>query len=154
MWQAAVIVWMALGTAPPGDKEKEMEAPKAPEPGVELPLALDQVLRDYERAWRARDPRALADLFAADGYVLADGKPLVQGRSGIRAAYARSGGPLWLRAVRFAAEGRTAYIIGVYGHEPDAPEQGKFVLALERGPTGRWLIAADIDNGSGPRRAP
>jgi hypothetical protein len=44
--------------------------------------------------------------------------------------------------------------VGVYGHEPDAPEKGKFVLALERGPTGRWLITADIDNRIDPRRVP
>jgi ketosteroid isomerase-like protein len=143
--------------AEPPEVPEGPEVPKAAdakERGIALPPELDQVLRDYERAWQARDPRALADLFAADGCVLADGKPLVRGRSAIRAAYARSGGPRWLRAEKFAAERRTAYIIGVYGHEPDAPETGKFVLALERGPTGRWLIAADIDNGIGPRRAP
>ena len=153
MWgTAAGIVWMALGLAPSG--AKEAAAPEAPETGVSLPPDLDRLLRDYERAWRARDPHALAELFTADGYVLADGKPLVQGRADIRAAYARAGGPLWLRAVKFAAEGRSGYIVGVYGHEPEGPEKGKFMLALERGPTGRWLIAADIDNGVGSSRAP
>jgi len=147
---AAGMVWMVLGLAGSGAPA----APEAPRISVSLPPDLDRVLRDYERAWRARDARALADLFTADGYLLADGRPLVQGRSEIRAAYARSGGPLWLRAVKFAAEGRTGYIIGVYGHEAATPEQGKFVLALERGAAGRWLIAADIDNGLVPRRSP
>lgn len=147
---AAGMVWIMLEIADSGAPA----APEAPRTAVSLPPDLDRVLRDYERAWRARDARALADLFTADGYVLADGRPLAQGRSEIRAAYARSGGPLWLRAVKFAAEGRTGYIIGVYGHEAGAPEQGKFVLALERGTAGRWLIAADIDNGVVPRRSP
>jgi hypothetical protein len=62
MLPAAVVVWMALRLASPG----ATEAPE-PGPGVALPPGLDQVLRDYERAWRARDPRALADLFTSDG---------------------------------------------------------------------------------------
>jgi ketosteroid isomerase-like protein len=38
------------------------------------------------------------------------------------------------------------YIIGAYGWKKDGADAGKFVLALKKGPAGRWLIAADIDN--------
>jgi hypothetical protein len=43
----------------------QQPAPTAPLPSVALPPGLDHVLRDYERAWRARDADALAGLFTA-----------------------------------------------------------------------------------------
>ena len=119
----------------------------APLPSVKLPPALDRVLRDYERAWQARDAGGLAALFAEDGFVLAGGRPAVRGRDAIRAAYAGAGGPLALRALGYAAEGSIGYIVGVYGPAPGR-ERGKFVLTLRRGPDERWLITADIDNSS------
>ena len=124
-------------------------APGAPPlPSVTLPPELDRVLRDYERAWQARDAAGLAALFAEDGFVLSNGRPPVRGRAAIREAYARSGGPLALRALAFSTEGRTGYIVGAFGGKPGEPDSGKFVLALKRGDDGRWLIAADIDNGN------
>ncbi len=133
---------LALGVA----ARAESQASAAALPSVTLPPALDRVLRDYERAWRARDPAALAMLFAEDGFVLANGRPPVQGRQAIRSAYAEGGGPLVLRALAYAIEGSTGYIIGAYG--AGERDTGKFVLALRRGGDGRWLIAADIDNGN------
>ena len=103
-------------------------------------------LRDYERAWRAKDASALADLFADDGFVLSDGSPPAKGRVAIRKAYANAGGPLWLRALGHATDGDVGYIIGVFGHKQDGPVAGKFILALRRRAGGPWLIAADMDN--------
>jgi hypothetical protein len=60
-------------------------------PSVALPPELDRVLRDYERAWRARDAAALAELFAENGFVMSNGSPPVRGRAAIRAKYANSG---------------------------------------------------------------
>ena len=123
-------------------------------PSVELPPELARVLRDYESAWRARDPKALALLFAEDGFVLSSGKPPVRGRAAILKAYAGSGGALVLRAFAYATDGSTGYIIGGYGGAADKPDDGKFILALRKNAEGRWLIAADIDNGnSRPRPA-
>ena len=144
------IAWMGLSLGLVVAAEPARQEASA----LALPPDLNRVLRDYERAWRARDARALANLFAEDGYVLANAKPPVRGRAAIREAYARAGGPLWLRALAFEAEGRAGYIVGVYSGKADGPETGKFVLALKRGATGRWLIAADIDNSSTPRPAP
>ncbi len=120
----------------------------APLPSVELPSALDRVLRDYERAWQARDPAALAALFAEDGFVLANGEPPVRGRAAIRGAYKDGGGPLSLRAIAYATEGAVGYIIGAYGPRASEKDTGKFVLALRREKDGRWSIAADMDNAS------
>jgi ketosteroid isomerase-like protein len=127
--------------------------PAGPLPSVALPAELDRVLRDYERAWQARDAAGLAALFVEDGFVMASGKPPVRGRAAIRAAYDGAGGPLALRALAFATEGPVGYIIGAFARAKDAEDTGKFVLALRRGTDGRWLIAADMDN-SNRRPAP
>ena len=117
-------------------------------PTVLLPPDLDRVLRDYERAWRARDAGALAELFTEDGFVLSGGAPPVRGRANVEDKYARSGGPLHLRAIAFAAGDTVGYIIGTYGARPAEINAGKFILALRRRPGGRWQIAADMDNPS------
>ena len=128
----------------------DAQTSRPPLPSFELPDALDRVLRDYERGWRARDASALAALFTEDGFVLQNGKPPVRGREAIREAYANSGGPLFLRALAYSADGVTGYIIGAYRAEEQGPDAGKFILALRLMPDGRWMIAADMDNGNGP----
>lgn len=115
-------------------------------PSFELPDALTRVLRDYEQAWRARDAAALAALFTEDGFVLSNGRPPVRGREAIRESYKNAGGPLFLRALAYSADGVTGYIIGAYSHQENAPDTGKFILALRQRPDGRWMIAADMDN--------
>jgi ketosteroid isomerase-like protein len=121
-------------------------APAPPLPSVVLPPELDRVLRDYEKAWQARDAAGLAALFAEDGFVLASSRPPVRGHEAIRAAYAGAGGALALRALAYATEGRVGYIIGAFGREKAGEDSGKFVLVLRRGDDRRWLIAADMDN--------
>jgi ketosteroid isomerase-like protein len=114
-------------------------------PSITLPPELDRVLRDYERAWRAKDAAALAALFTEDGFVLSNGKGPVRGRAAIRGAYADGGGPLSLRALAYSISGTTGYIIGAYGGDA-ATDDGKFILAVRRGPGKKWFIAADMDN--------
>lgn len=115
---------------------------------VELPDELDRVLRDYEQAWSAMDASALARLFTSDGFVMRPGQPPAQGQEAILRAYANAGGPLSLRAWQYRVDGDTGFIIGGYGIAPGSPAVGKFVLALRKEGTDRWLIAADIDNGN------
>lgn len=116
-------------------------------PDVALPPELDRVLRDYERAWRAGDAAALAGLFAKDGFVLQSQRPPVRGSRDIQAAYAGQGGsPLRLRALAYAAEGTTGYIIGAYGYGDGPGDTGKFTLTLRRAPGGPWQIFSDMDN--------
>ena len=112
---------------------------------IALPQPLDRVLRDYEHAWQAHDAGALTALFAEDGFVLSNTRPPVRGRAAIREAYAKAGGPLVLRALGYQTDGDTGYIIGTFARTADAPDGGKFVLALRRVDE-RWLIAGDIDN--------
>lgn len=144
------LVLFAAATAARGQEPP----PAAPLPSVALPRALDRVLRDYERVWQARDPAALAELFAQDGFVMANGRPPVRGRDAIRTAYANAGGALALRALAYATEGPVGYIIGAFGRTAGGEDTGKFVLALKRAGD-RWLIAADMDNpNQRPRPAP
>jgi len=119
----------------------------AQEPSITLPSALDRVLRDYEKAWTAKDGPALAALFAEDGFVLSSGQPIVRGRAGIAKHYQGQGGPRFLRAVAFFTEGKTGYIIGGYTNQFNAPDVGKFTLTL-RNSGARWLIFSDMDNGN------
>jgi ketosteroid isomerase-like protein len=123
-----------------------------PLPSVTLPPELTRVLTDYENAWRHRDAPALARLFTEDGFVLARNKPPVRGRAAIEKAYTGAGGPLVLRALAYAVEGSTGYIIGAYSAHPGEPDDGKFTLTLRKGSDGRWLIVSDMDNGNRPPR--
>ncbi|MCL1500903.1 YybH family protein [Xanthomonas nasturtii] len=112
-----------------------------------LPLELDRVLRDYERAWRKGDASALAALFTEDGFLMQSDHPPIRGRAAIQAAYeGSSGGPLRLRSLGFSAEGNIAYIIGAYGYGDAPSDIGKFTLTLHRAPGKSWLIFSDMDN--------
>lgn len=117
-------------------------------PTVALPAPLARVLTDYEAAWQQKNERALAALFAEDGFVLSDGGPPVRGRSAIEAHYKGHGGALALRALAYSAEGSTAYVIGGYSRQAGQPDVGKFTLTLRKGADGRWLIVSDMDNGN------
>ena len=117
-------------------------------PSVTLPGALDRVLRDYEEGWRGRDSEKLASLFTIDGFILRPGHPPTQGRANIERAYRGVGGPLSLRGLQYAISGDTGYIIGAYSRHPFLPDAGKFILALQKEATGKWMIAADMDNGN------
>jgi ketosteroid isomerase-like protein len=121
------------------------------EPAISLPPELARVLTDYEKAWRAKDASALADLFSADGMVLSPGSLMVRGRSAIRKYYTGAGGSLFLRAVAYAVYGDVGYIIGGYTDRSGAPDIGKFTLTLTKDRSGRWLIKSDMDNSN--RRA-
>jgi hypothetical protein len=119
---------------------------------VALPPALDRVLRDYEQAWRAGDGRRLAALFTDDGFALSSGRLPIKGRAAIAAWHTRPGGELQLRAFAWSTSDSVGYIVGGYRYPDTRGPGGKFLLALRKGPDGRWLIAADMDNSAGPPR--
>lgn len=134
------------------------QEPAAPSPAarladVALPAALDRVLRDYEQAWRTGDANALAGLFAEDGFILQSNQPPVRGRAAIEAAYAGQGSsPLRLRALAYAAEETTGYVIGAYTYGNNVGDTGKFTLTLKRVAGGPWMIFSDMDNTNTPPR--
>jgi ketosteroid isomerase-like protein len=120
-------------------------------PSIDLPPELARVLRDYEAAWSRRDAAALARLFTEDGYVMANGGVPVRGRQAIEKHYTGSGGPLFLRAFAYAAEGSVGYILGGFTGQQGSTDAGKFTLTLRKGSDGRWLIVSDMDS---PNRRP
>lgn len=123
-------------------------------PSVELPAPLARVLKDYESAWQAKDAAALAALFAEDGFVLSSGAPPVRGRAAIEKHYTGQGGPLSLRALAYATEGSTGYIIGGFSRGKGEADIGKFTLTLRKDAAGRWLIMSDMDNGNSRPQGP
>ena len=152
---APSIAPLSAQTQAPASGAAPAPLPSVTLPSVKLPPALDRVLRDYERAWRAGDAAALAALFAEDGFVLQGGRPPVRGRAAIQAAYAgQGGGPLRLRALASAVADTVGYIVGAYGYGEGPGDQGKFTLTLRRAPGGAWLIFSDMDNASQPPRRP
>lgn len=120
---------------------------------IPLPPHLDQVLRNYERAWRAKDHKAVAALFSPDGYALPDQSKPAQGATAIAAAYQGQGGPLFLRAFAFQQSKDLAVILGAYTYNNAAnPDLGKFTLTLKR-VNRKWLIYSDMDNALSPKPA-
>ena len=117
-------------------------------PSVTLPAPLARVLTDYEAAWARKDAAGLAALFAEDGFVLSSGVPAVRGRAAIARHYTGQGGPLALRALAYAVDGKIGYVIGGFARAKGEPDIGKFTLTLVEGPDGRWLIQSDMDNGN------
>ena len=146
-------LFAALALAAPAVASAQEEA-AARLPSATLPPEIERVLRDYEAGWRVGDEAALAGLFAEDGFILQNGRPPVRGRAAIQQAYASSSGPLRLRALGYAADDSVGWIVGAYGYGEGDADMGKFVLALRRGADGRWMIAADIDNGNQMPRRP
>jgi len=149
MRKAAIILFILVSfvavAAQPGSTPASV-------PSVALPPELDRVLRDYESAWAAKDAARLAKLFAEDGYVLPGGSPPVKGRAAIETYYTGHGGPLFLRAIAYAAEGKVGYILGGYTGAVGSPDEGKFTLTLRKGSDGRWLINSDMDNSNRRRQ--
>ena len=119
------------------------------QPPVTLPPQLDRVLRDYEAAWKAGDGQRLAALFTEDGFNLSSGQLPIRGRPGIANWHTKPGGELQLRAFAWATSDSLGYIVGGYNYAGNTGRGGKYLLALRKGPDGRWLIAADMDNSAG-----
>jgi len=139
---AALLIGLAAAAA-------AVAADETAPPSVSLPPELARVLADYEDAWSHRDAKALASLFAEEGWVLSNGAPPAHGRAAIEKAYAGSGGPLALRAYAFATRDDVGYILGGFARRRGDPDVGKFTLTLRR-VGGRWLIVSDMDNGNRP----
>ena len=115
---------------------------------VKLPPELARVLADYEAAWQGRSAKALAALFAEDGFVLSSSAPPVRGRAAIEQHYTGQGGGLALRPFGYATDGTAGWIVGGFARQPGSPDVGKFTLTLRKDETGRWLITSDMDNGN------
>lgn len=114
---------------------------------VDLPEALDRVLKDYEKHWSNFDAESLAQLFTKDGFILRPNRPATRGQEAIAKAYQGSGGPLFLTAYAYEQSGDIAYIIGGYKGNAGGPDTGKFTLTLKM-EKGEWKIFSDMDNGN------
>jgi uncharacterized protein (TIGR02246 family) len=149
------LAYLAATTAAPVAMAQNEAAAPPPLSSVALPPELDRVLRDYERAWKSGDAKAVAALFAEDGFVLQSGRMPIRGRAAIASAYAgQAGGPLRLRAFAYATSDTTGFILGAYGYGDGetVPDMGKFTVTLRRPRGGAWQIMSDMDNANQSRR--
>ncbi len=91
---ALLAAGLALLVSPPA-----LSAQGEHPPSVKLPAELDRILRDYERAWSSRDSKAVAELFAEDGFALPYGYGDTKGDMGkFVLALRRDPGARWLIA--------------------------------------------------------
>ncbi len=155
---AVVAVGLMLVTGPLLAQDLPEPTKSTELPDAALPSDLDRVLRDYERAWRAGDAKAIASLFTEDGFLLQNNRPPIRARPAIQAAYEGvRGGPLRLRALAVAAGDTIGYIVGAFRYGDAPRDMGKFTVTLQRAPGEPWLISSDMDNPNAspqPRRAP
>lgn len=133
---------MMMLSAPAAAQEPSPLGP----PVVTLPVELDRVLREYEAAWQAGDGSRLAALFTEDGMALQSGALPKVGRAAIAESIRGPGGELMLHAIGYGISDSVGYVIGGYRYPASTGPGGKFLLALRKDATGRWLIAADMDN--------
>jgi ketosteroid isomerase-like protein len=143
IWLNSLVVLLTLQQYAISRVQDAQTAPA--QPSVQMPADLTRVLTDYEAAWRSRNAGALSRLFAEDGFVLPNGFPPARGRAEIERFYTGQGGPLSLRAIAYAAEGKVGYIIGGYTSKKGEPDIGKFTLTLRKAGD-KWLIMSDMDN--------
>lgn len=113
-------------------------------PDVALPPRWTACCATTKQAWRAGDTDRTAAHSRKMGSSLQSNRPPVEGRAAIKAAYEESpgGGPLQLRALAFAAEETSGYIIGAYGYGKGPGDLEKFTLTLRRVPGSPWLIVS------------
>lgn len=143
----ALLAFGAAQSSSPSATPPPAPPTACPQPSVTLPGPLDRVLRDYEVGWGQGDEKALAALFAEDGFVMTNGGLPVRGREAIERQYANGGDfPLSLRAIAYASEGATGFILGCYAPKAGEPDIGKFTLTLKKDASGRWLIFSDMDS--------
>src|SRR5688572_6568055 len=98
-------------------------------PVIDVPAAVHVLLREFETRWRARDARAFAALFTADGVMQVEGGWRL-GPGSIHIARLGAGGNIRLDPQSFGGGASYAHVAGSYGRvaEPPPGERGKFLL--------------------------
>jgi predicted TIM-barrel fold metal-dependent hydrolase len=142
----------AVEVVPVADHHAHLKSPAVAElwtvrlPPVELPPALDRVMKDFERHWHARDEAAFASLFTETG-IMQFGDAWRRGRAAIRVSQLDSkGADIRLWAQQFEMNDSLAYIIGSYGHRTvaDLADLGRLHWTLRKERDGVWRIAASM----------
>jgi uncharacterized protein (TIGR02246 family) len=114
--------------------------------------AVSATLRRYVAASNAGDAAALADLYTEDALLLPPDEEPVLGRAAIRAFWNDGTEPgMTVRTIRTVVRNGLSYVAGRYNlpaTDSEAADSGKYLLALERQPDGRWAVAVDIWNRS------
>ena len=146
----AAALGAALGTALIVAGCRHSPAPAA-QPDADQ-AAVSATLRRYVAASNAGDAAALADLYTEDALLLPPDEEPVLGRAAIRAFWDDGTEPgMTVRTIRTVVRNGLSYVAGRYNlpaTDSEAADSGKYLLALERQPDGRWAVAVDIWNRS------
>src|SRR5262245_2132826 len=124
---------------------------------IQTPMdGVEQIVRRLEAAFNARDPAALAALYADDAVLMPPNEPHVQGNQPIRHWFDQALprlGAIRLLPTDTRAAGDLAVQVGSFRLTPNSTSStlpgseraGKYVLVLTRAGE-QWAISADIWN--------
>lgn len=143
------------------------QAPAGPQTLTEAEMANVTTVRDsYQAAFNAKDIDALVALYTDDAYVLPPNQEMVQGTDAIRQFLENQfetlkAQDLVLTAVSTYGVGDLAYDVGTASQQvipPGTSEpvtvESKYLVALEKGASGEWKLAAVAVNFDAPPAPP
>ncbi len=115
---------------------------------------LDQVATQMEEAFKAKDAKRLASLYADDAVVMPPNHGMVKGRAAIEAWFREPMGRIasvHIAPTRTSILGDDAYQIGTFvtalqGDSATGQNSFKYVLIFKK-ISAQWLVAFDIWNG-------
>ena len=122
---------------------------------------VDQLLDLYVAAYNGGDATALAALYAEDAVLLPHEEGNARGRARIESFWKRTlrldparrmGRRIWVMPVAKKAGTDVAYVVATLGG--GSGDGRNFVLCLARDTEGKWRIASEMWNVSGPRVVP
>lgn len=119
-----------------------------------------QVIRDFEAAWNAHDPAALAAFYTPDGSHALGDRPLAEGRPAVEASWRElmAGFPAGLRIAITADDVRfpspDVALVQTYGRsglgaDDPRPNHDRGFMVLSRTPDGWRLEALRVQSGEG-----
>jgi uncharacterized protein (TIGR02246 family) len=122
---------------------------------------VDQLLDRYMAAYNGGDATALAALYARDAVLLPHEEGSARGRAEIESFWKRTlrldparriGRRVWVMPVAKKAGTDVAFVVATLGS--GSGDSRNFVLCLARDTEGKWQIASELWNLSGPRVVP
>lgn len=159
MKRLLVVPFLALLVAAAASAQLAAKKPAAAAAAAE-PSALAQLQKEWAAAANAKDSAKIASLYAEDAVLMPPNASVVNGRAAIQAFWKgmldQGARDISLATIAGAVSGDMGYEAGTYrvtmgaaGGAP-APDNGKYLLTVQRGKDGKWLKRHDIFNSDLP----
>jgi uncharacterized protein (TIGR02246 family) len=138
----------------------QVAAKKSAAAAAAEPSALVQLQKEWAAAANAKDSAKIASLYAEDAVLMPPNAPVVNGRAAIQAFWQgmldQGARDISLATIAGSVSGDTGYEAGTYrltmavaGGTP-VSDNGKYLMTVQRGKDGKWLIRNDIFNSDLP----